>query len=194
MKLILASNSPRRKMLLSQMGKDFVVVAPTFDEKLESAEFEYKKIESLALNKARSVFENGYENFVVVGADTVVVNEGKILGKPKNEKEAKQMLRALSGKTHFVVTSVAVVAPDFCEVLSDTTEVTFKNLSDDEIDFYVDNFKPLDKAGAYGIQELPEGFVVHVNGNFDNVIGLPCGVLKSIFDGLSDCFKSEISF
>lgn len=194
MKLILASNSPRRKMLLSQMGKDFVVVSPTFEEKLESDKFEYKKIESFAFHKALSVFENGYRDCVVVGADTVVVNEGKILGKPKDITEAKLMLRNLRGKTHFVITSVAVVALDFCKVESDTTEVTFKNLSNEEIDFYVENFKPLDKAGAYGIQELPDGYVTNVAGSFDNVIGLPCELLASFFEDLKKQSKSEIGF
>ena len=194
MKLVLASNSPRRKMLLSQMGKDFVVVAPTFEEKLESDEFEFKKIEALALNKALSVFENGYTNCVVVGADTVVVCNGRILGKPKDRKEANEMLKNLRGKTHFVVTSVAVVAPEFCKVASDTTEVTFKKLSDDEIDFYVEKFKPFDKAGSYGIQELPEGYVTGIVGNFDNVIGLPCGLLASLFEELKNQSKSQIGF
>ena len=122
-----------------------------------------------------------------MGADTIVVIDNKILGKPANYEEAFEMLKMLSGKTHFVVTSVAVVNSKSLEYLvkSDTTYVTFESLSDDKIKFYIDNYKPFDKAGSYGIQELPEGYLKSVDGQIDNVIGLPSKVVEELLSQMN---------
>jgi len=174
MNIILASSSPRRKEILSGMGLVFEVKSPKCDEALDSDEFDYKKIENIALKKALSLNDN---ESVIIAADTVVVCENKILGKPKDRNEALFMLRRLQGRTHFVVTSVALVYKDSIDVKSDTTYVTFNPLSNDVIRSYVDEFEPFDKAGAYGIQELPQLFIKKIDGSFDNVVGLPSKLL-----------------
>ena len=119
------------------------------------------------------------KDYQVIGADTIVVVDNKILGKPHDYAQAQEMLKSLSGRTHFVVTSVAVfnTLDMSYKVKSTTTYVTFNALTDNQINFYIDNFKPYDKAGSYGIQELPEGYIKEVNGSLDNVIGLPSETL-----------------
>ena len=173
MNLILASKSPRREQILKEMGFEFKIIPSTFDECLSSDKFSYAVIENLAVSKAKSVLEMNNGDIFVLGADTVVVCDEKILGKPKDKLDAIRMLKMLSGKTHFVVTSVALVSKEFCQVESETTYVTFNSLTNEQIEFYIDNYFPYDKAGSYGIQELPEGFVKSLDGERDNVIGLP---------------------
>lgn len=159
------------------MGLIFQVKSPNCDEKLDNDNFSYEKIESIALAKAQSLNNN---EDLIIAADTVVVIDNKILGKPKDNNDALNMLKSLQGHTHFVVTSVAVVFKGFVEVQSDTTYVTFNSLKDEELLDYINTCKPLDKAGAYGIQELPENFVKSIDGNFDNVVGLPSSVLAKM--------------
>ncbi len=182
MEIILASNSARRKQLLSQCCPDFRIVPSNSSEKLDNLIFNSEKIENLALNKALSV--NDYKN-IIIGADTVVVFDGKIFNKPKNFDEAFDMLSKLSGNTHFVQTSVAVLFKDIRLVRSVVTNVTFNELSSDCIKEYIQKFQPYDKAGAYGIQELPEGFVKSVDGDFDNVVGLPVATVKNMLDEMT---------
>lgn len=177
MNIVLASSSPRRKSILTEMGLIFQVKSPNCDEKLDDDNFTYEKIENIALTKAQSLNNN---EDLIIAADTVVVVDNKILGKPKDDQDALEMLKRLQGKTHFVVTSVAVVYKSFVEVQSDTTYVAFNPLSDEQLLDYIKNFKPFDKAGAYGIQELPENFVKAIDGNFDNVVGLPSSVLAKM--------------
>lgn len=136
--------------------------------------FSYEKIENLAYNKALEVAKNITEPALVVGADTVVVLENTILGKPKDKEEAYKMLKSLSGRQHFVVTSICVIDAfsKRKKIHSTTSYVEFEDLSDDMINNYIEQFNPLDKAGSYGIQELPQGFVKSVGGSFENIIGL----------------------
>lgn len=136
--------------------------------------FSYEKIENLAYNKALEVVKNITEPALVVGADTVVVLENTILGKPKDKEEAYKMLKSLSGRQHFVVTSICVIdaLSKRRKIHSTTSYVEFEDLSDDMINNYIEQFNPLDKAGSYGIQELPQGFVKSVGGSFENIIGL----------------------
>lgn len=173
-KLILASSSPRRKEIFKSLYDDFEVIPSTYNEKLENHEFSYKKIENLAYNKALAVAKNINYPALVVGADTVVVLNNTILGKPKDKDEAFKMLKSLSGKKHFVVTSICVIeTPNMRKKLhSATSYVEFENLTDEMITNYIEKFKPFDKAGSYGIQELPQGFVKHIDGSFENIIGL----------------------
>lgn len=182
-KLILGSQSPRRHSLIKKLNVDFDVVKPNFDEKLDSDIYSDDKIKSLSLQKSLSILEaENPENSLVISADTVVILDSKILGKPKNETQAHEMLSSLSGKTHYVVTAVTVLDCDTKKYLCDTvkTYVTFQNLSDGLIDDYIKNFKPLDKAGAYGIQEMGPEFIKSVDGCLDNVIGLPVQRLKEM--------------
>ena len=173
-RIILASSSPRRKNILKNMGLDFEIIPSSFEEIFDSDDFDYKKIEDFAYNKAKSVFLNIKFPALIIGADTVVVYEDQILGKPKNVNEAFEMLKKLSGNVHFVVTSVCIFDSESSayKILSTTSYVEFFDLSDEKIIDYIENFSPLDKAGAYGIQELPEGFVKSITGSFENIIGL----------------------
>lgn len=188
-RIILASQSPRRHELIKSLNVKFEVVNPTFDEKLDTDNYSDNIILSLSLNKALSVFElkksstdNFFNNCLIISADTVVVNENKIYGKPKDKTAAKEMLRSLSGKTHFVVTAISVVDSDTKKSVSKLTKtyVTFQSLSDELIQKYVEEKKTLDKAGAYGIQEMGSEFIKEVDGDMENVIGLPTKTLKEI--------------
>lgn len=178
-KIILASSSPRRRQILENMGLEFEVIPSDYEEVFDDAEFSYEKIEELAYNKAKTVANKLHSLFtnhhsLIIGADTVVVLGDKILGKPKDKQDAFRMLKMLSGKRHFVVTSICVIdSKDKQEkVISTTSYVEFEELSDDLINDYIDKFEPFDKAGAYGIQELPKGFVKNIEGSFENIIGL----------------------
>lgn len=169
--------------MLEKIGLEFEIITSDYEEFLENNYFTYEKIEVLAFNKAKSVADIliGSTDSLVLGADTVVVLDDKILGKPKDEIEAINMLKQLSGKKHSVVTSICVInSTTFAsKILSTTSYVEFKALTDELIMYYVENYKPMDKAGSYGIQELPDGFVECVEGSFENIMGLcPIAVKK----------------
>lgn len=192
-KLILASQSPRRHSLIKKLNVDFEVAVPSFDEKLESDDYSDDKIESLSLKKALSVLDNhkvdddrtggiSLKNSFVISADTVVVLENKILGKPKDEAHALQMLKDLSGKKHFVVTSISIVDSETRNSVTELvkTYVTFQSLDDELILDYVKTKRPLDKAGSYGIQEMGPEYIKEIEGDLENVIGLPTKTLKNM--------------
>ena len=180
--LILASGSPRRKELLETAGLDFKVIVADVDERIPDGATPQEAVKALALQKAQAVAKD-YEKSIVIGADTVVVCDGEILGKPKNEDDAFNMLRSLSGRTHSVCTGVALINDteirNFCEV----TEVEFYNLSDDEIKAYIKTGEPMDKAGAYGIQGKGCVLVKQIVGDYFNVVGLP---VSKVYRELSD--------
>lgn len=173
MKLFLASNSPRRRDILTRYGYDFTVIKSDF---IEVGNFSdpIAETENFALGKAASVLARleNVSNAVVLGADTVVYFGGKIIGKPKDEKEAKRYLQMLSGKTHTVVTGYAVLSANKRVIGHDVSHVTFNVLPDSLINDYVATGKPLDKAGAYGLQD---GFdlVSRYEGSYWNIVGLP---------------------
>ncbi|MBO6271625.1 septum formation protein Maf [bacterium] len=184
-KIILASSSPRRASILKTMKLDFDVIPSEYDEPHTQTVFSCEFVEKLAYNKAFDVAQKLHsqnKNFLVLGADTIVVIDNKILGKPNDYQDAFATLKMLSGKTHFVVTSVAIINSNNLEftIKSDKTYVTLENLTDEQIRFYLDNFKPFDKAGSYGIQELPDGYVKSVDGQIDNVIGLPSKLVSEL--------------
>ena len=186
-KIILASSSPRRSDILKKMNIDFEVLPSSYVEQHDKTDFSYDFVEDLAYNKAYYVARDLHklrENHTVIGADTIVVIENRILGKPQNYNDAFSMLKMLAGRTHFVVTGLAVIESETMKskVSSETTYVTFSDLTDEQINYYIENFKPFDKAGAYGIQELPDGFVKSFEGEFDNVIGLPSKALKKLLN------------
>ena len=179
--VVLASNSPRRKQILKNMGCDFEIIPSNYDEKRDTDTFSYDLIEDLATQKALDVVTRVDNNKIVIGADTVVVLNNKILGKPHSKTEAFNMLKSLSGVTHFVVTSVCGINTKTNKkaVLSTTSYVQFNELTDEMILNYIDEFNPLDKAGSYGIQELPPYFLNKYEGSFDNIVGLdPVSVRK----------------
>lgn len=178
-KIILASGSPRRKQILENAGLIFEIHASNFDEKLKSHDFSKEIIEQFAFNKAKDVAEK-FKNDIVISADTVVVYDNKIFMKPKNKEDAFGMLKTLSGKTHFVQTSICMLYGDEKHIKSVKTYVTFNDLSDELINYYIENYKPFDKAGAYGIQELPEGFIKSVYGDYENVIGISSTIVKEM--------------
>ena len=174
-KIILASNSPRRKEILKSLNINFEIIPSNYDEPInENDIFSYQKIENIALNKAKSILNQIKTSSLIISADTVVVNDNKVLLKPKNQQNAFNILKSLSNKKHKVVTSVCLYETENNNYItySSTTKVYFNELSDKQINNYILTFKPYDKAGAYGIQELPDGFLNKIEGSFSNVVGL----------------------
>ena len=173
-KIILASGTPRRREILKHAGLEFEIRPSDYEEVLDSLNFTFEKIKNLAFNKAKDIADKTKENAVIIGADTVVVLNNKILTKPHDRADAYLMLKSLSGVEHHVVTGICIIDKynNNTKIKAVTTKVEFENLTDEQINYYIDNFKPFDKAGAYGIQELPKGYVKNVNGSLENVIGL----------------------
>ncbi len=169
MRLLLASGSPRRKQLLEELGYRVTVVKPVFDEESVRAEDPVALVQALATGKGRSV-EPPQEG-LLVAADTVVVFQGKVLGKPASPAEAFRMLKAMSGKTHQVYTGVYLAKNGKERIFADGAEVQFRPLTDAEINAYIATGSPMDKAGAYGIQD--SGFVAQYRGSFHNIMGFP---------------------
>lgn len=170
--IILASASPRRKELLTTAGIDFVVKVADVDEVIDEMLTPDGVVMSLALQKAGAVAAQNPES-VVIGADTVVVLDGKILGKPKSEENAVELLTMLSGKTHTVYTGVALIKGEKVKTFCEATQVEFYDLTKDEIEAYVATKEPMDKAGAYGIQGKGCVLIRKINGDYFNVVGLP---------------------
>ena len=171
-KIVLGSNSPRRKKLLAGLNVDFQVETIEVDESFP-AELPKNEI-SLYIAEKKSQAHDLQQDTLLITADTVVILGEKILGKPKDKNEAKRMLEMLSGKTHTVVTGVCIRTLQKQKTFSSTTNVTFAPLNAEEIDFYVENYETLDKAGAYGVQDwIGFAAVESVEGSFFNVMGLP---------------------
>lgn len=175
-KIILASASPRRKELMELAGYDFEVICADIVEVIPEEAMPQEVVMSLALQKAQAVAAE-HKEAVVIGSDTVVALDGKILGKPHSEQEACEMLRSLSGRTHKVFTGVAIVCGGKVKNFFDETDVEFYSLGDDEIKKYVATGEPTDKAGAYGIQGKGSVLVKRINGDFFSVMGLPIAKL-----------------
>ena len=183
-KLILASNSPIRKKILTDLDLKFEVIPSNYDEKLPDDIFSYEKIEDLATQKCLDVVRRVDKDSVVLAADTVVVLHNKILGKPHSKEEAFKMLKELSGATHSVVTSTCAIntKTNRAALLSTTSYVRFNELTDYMINYYIDTYNPLDKAGSYGIQELPPNFVDKYEGSFENIVGLAPEAVKAVLE------------
>ena len=171
-KMILASSSPRRAEILKDYKLE-IIPSPYVENHTKTA-FSYDYAENLAYNKAKAVADKIKEPALVIGADTVVVLNNEILEKPEDERDAFLMLKKLSGKTHKVVTSIVIINTQtgIYRKNSTTSSVTFENLTDEMIKSYIENYKPLDKAGSYGIQEMPKGYIKSVEGDFENIIGI----------------------
>ncbi len=186
LKLILASNSPRRKKILTDLGLDFEVIPSNYDEKLADNIFSYEKIEDLATQKCLDVVRRVDKNSLVLAADTVVVFRNKILGKPHSKEEAFEMLKSLQGNTHSVVTSTCGIntKTNRAATISTTSYVRFTPWTDEMIHYYIDTFNPLDKAGSYGIQELPPNYLDKYEGSFENIVGLSPEAVMTILTQL----------
>lgn len=183
MELILASQSPRRRELLSRLGLEFTVRVADIDETMDPSKLPFDEVARLSRDKAAAVAAGAPEDAVVVAADTVVVLEDRVLGKPHSEEEAVAMLRSLSGRPHQVMTGMTVRRGDRVDSDTVVTDVHFCPLSEAEIAAYVATGEPMDKAGAYGIQGLAAIFVDRLAGDYYNVMGLPlcrlCAMLRA---------------
>ena len=177
MSVILASASPRRKELLGFIVSDFECIPADIDETIPDGVSAEESAEYLACRKAGFIAES-HPSDVVIGSDTVVVYDGKVFGKPESEEDAERMLRALSGKVHKVITGVCICCGGKKKSFSETTEVEFFELSDDEIKDYIATGSPMDKAGAYGIQDGALLPAKSIKGDYFNVVGLPAARLK----------------
>lgn len=173
--IILASKSPRRKELLSLITENFVIKSAEVDESLPKGIQPDKAVEYLSKIKAEP-FRNDED--IIIGADTVVSIDGVILGKPKDRSDAFKMLKMLSGKYHSVFTGVTIIRPDSTKTFSVETRVKFFDLTDREINDYLDTGEPFDKAGAYGIQGKGSLLVEKIDGDYFNVVGLPVSTLN----------------
>ena len=170
--IILASASPRRRKIMDMLNLPYRVVVSNVKEELRDDLYLEKKIESLALQKAEAVYKD-HEDCVVIGADTVVVYNGEILGKPHNMSEAREMLKKLSGHTHEVITAYAILSEERKVVSYDTALVKFTEISDNEIEQYIQTREPYDKAGGYAVQGWASVFIEKIDGSFYTVMGLP---------------------
>ena len=172
--IVLASNSPRRKAILSQVHQNFIIQPSNINEDFTIELLPKAFCEHWSNKKAKNIAES-HADKLVIGADTIVVNDDKILGKPKNQRESFAMLESLSGKTHKVLTGVSLIHLELGinYTFNESTDVTFCTLSNDDIRNYVDKYKPYDKAGSYGIQDGFSVYVKRINGCFYNVMGFP---------------------
>lgn len=171
--LILASSSPRRQFLMREAGYDFTIEKPDVDESFPK-ELPVEQVAKYLASKKAEFFRKEIHQEVVLTADTVVILDDTILNKPADRAEAIDMISRLSGRTHIVMTGVCILSKEKEESFDDTTEVTFKKLSRAEIEFYVDNYKPFDKAGAYGAQDwIGMVAIEKIVGSYFNVMGLP---------------------
>lgn len=183
--LVLASSSPRRKELLGLLQIPFTVRSPEIEEKELEGEAPKDLVERLAQQKAEQV-SNSFPKAIVVGADTIVVKDGVVLGKPRDGQQAFEMLSALQGRIHSVWGGVAVLWKEaqVCFVNSSQTFVTMRKLSDAAIQRYIATGEPLDKAGAYGIQGWASQFVSEIQGSYSNVVGLDMSLLSTVLESV----------
>ena len=189
--LVLASASPRRRELLAQVGFKFDVTPAHIPEDPRAGEDPIAYVTRLAREKAEIVYAElsskspTQDGLVVLGADTTVTLDNHILGKPEDEQDAARMLRMLSGRSHHVITGVAVVTARGAEVAAEVTAVRFLTLTDAEIDAYVATGEPMDKAGAYAIQGLAARWIPRVEGCYFNVVGLPLALVSTLLEGVA---------
>lgn len=190
-KIVLASQSPRRRELLGGLISEFDIIVDTAEEVADPDMTPEELVKSLALQKAHNVARQADGDAIVIGADTVVCIDGRVLGKPKDEAEAEKMLKMLSGREHHVCTGFAVVDNATGKTVCDfeRTVVKFKPLTDEEIEKYIKLGEPMDKAGAYGIQGVGALFVEGIKGDYFNVVGLP---LCALFKSLKENFNYEV--
>lgn len=184
MSIILASNSPRRRELLAQIGiRDFQILSPDVDEAVEPGLSPARMVEALSLRKAQAAAGRAGAEDLIIAADTVVALDGRVLGKPQDQGEAFAMLSALSGREHRVYTGVTVLRGGQAATEHEETAVAFRALSPEEIRDYIATGEPMDKAGAYGIQGVGALLVQGIRGDYCNVVGLPLFRLGRMLSG-----------
>lgn len=190
MKFILASKSPRRREILSELGLKFEIITAETDESCDLTDpREY--VEELALRKGQAVAELcGDSDVLIIASDTAVACGGEILGKPRNRADAKRMLDMLSGSRHQVISGVALISSDREAVASEVTHVIFDDLSESDKQIYIDSDEPYDKAGAYAIQGLASMWIKGIEGDYFNVVGLP---VKRLHDLLLSEFGIDMA-
>lgn len=181
--IILASSSPRRQQFFRELDLDFIIQIKEVEE-IYPKELERTEITDFLADLKSKPFTNLSKNDLLITSDTIVWLHDKALGKPKNKDEAFTMLKELSGKKHEVITSISIKSVAFQKIINDITTVYFKEITDEEINYYVKNYKPFDKAGAYGIQEWLGFIAIHkMEGSYFNVVGLPIHKLyKELMD------------
>lgn len=181
--IILASQSPRRKELLAQLDLDFTTVTLNLEESYPNS-LKMHEITEFLCHKKKEAYQEWQDNQILITSDTIVWHQNEAFGKPVDDEEAVHMLQELSNKTHQVITSVGVFSCSKEVILSDITEVTFGRLSQEEIEYYVEKYKPFDKAGGYGIQEWI-GYIgiKEIKGSYFNVMGLP---VYKLYQALKD--------
>lgn len=171
---ILASKSPRRAEILNMIGIDFKVIPSNIKEDFNNDIMPQKIAEELSLEKAKKI-STEYPADIIIGADTLVVSNGQIFGKPKNKVESRLMLKALSDSSHKVITGITLINENIgaIKTFNDTTEVFVSKISNSDVDYYIENFNTFDKSGGYGIQEWFSVWIKKINGCYYNVMGLP---------------------
>ena len=188
MDIVLASQSPRRRELLGQMGLNFRIIVPDIDEHMDRSLPPDRLVEAISAEKAAAVVQKVGPEALVIAADTVVAWNGELLGKPRDEHQAREMLGHLAGQSHQVYTGFTIRRGEKTLTRSERTEVTFRPLTGEEIAAYVKTGEPMDKAGAYGIQGLGSLLVEGVQGDYFNVMGLPvCRLGLALKDFGVDC-------
>lgn len=183
-KIILASSSPRRADILKKHNYQFEIIPSPYQEDKSVTDFSYSYVEDLAFGKAESVVPLVLGDAKIIGADTVVVLDDKILGKPKDYQDAFLMLKSLAGRQHKVVSAIAVIDTGTrkISIKSTTSVVEFNPLTDEQIVTYLKEYQPFDKAGSYGIQEMPEGYIKCYEGSFENIVGLCSETLSELLN------------
>lgn len=176
---ILASQSPRRTDILKASGLKFITVPSTLDESQVPFHDIVSYVETLAYEKAKRVLDM-YPEAIVIGADTVIYYQEKVLGKPKDEQDAINMLTSLNNQTHVVYTGVAVISKQYKKMTHDTSTVKFKPISKDQIEAYVKTKEPLDKSGSYAIQGGAKDFIDWIDGDIETIIGLPSNIVMRL--------------
>lgn len=194
MNIILASKSPRRIELLKSIGMKFTSCNSNINEnKISKHMPPAKYCKNLSYLKASTVLKNNNDK-LIIGADTIVCCNNEILGKPKNKKDALNLLRKLNNKTHYVYTGISMISKDYNHSFHDKTSVTFNMISVKEFKYYIDNFNPFDKAGSYGIQDWSKVFIKKINGCYYNVMGFPISKFYNYvnkYDLLKKDFKNN---
>lgn len=181
-KIILASASPRRKELLKLLDIDFDIIVSTCEEVFDEELSVYENLKNIAYAKAYDVFKDNGDN-LVIGADTIVYLEDRVLLKPKDKDDAREMIKSLSGKTHSVISGIAVITKEKSLKTAVETKVTFKELNDEEIEEYINTNEPYDKAGGYAVQGIAGKFISKIEGDYFNVVGLS---ISTLYDMLKE--------
>lgn len=189
--IILASASPRRREIMNRLNIPYKVIISNLTEKLNDSLPLEEKIMDLARQKAEAVFKD-HQDALVIGADTIVELDGEIIGKPHNTSEARDMIRKLSGRTHRVVTAVAMISDEEIWTTADTAYVTFEKIDDEEIEKYIMTREPYDKAGGYAVQGWASVFISHIDGSYYTIMGFPLHLVYRKLRQLGYQYRPEI--